>query len=220
MDLKAIIAAARVKLDDVEKPYLWSDDELAQYAADAEQEAAIRGLLLSDAETADICEIVTEAGVAEYDLHALILHIDRAKIDGQTTPLRPITREELDLRSPNWEAETGDPARFIDDVGTLTLYPKPAAAGMLRLRVKRLPVKPMALSEKTRGPEIHAQHHARLLDWVARCAYLKPDADAFSADKAATHEARFEQSFGALPDANVRRKQRARRKSVVKYGGL
>jgi hypothetical protein len=55
------------------------------------------------------------------------------------------------------------------------------------------------------GPEIGAQHHYRLLDWVKHRAYGLPDTDTFDKGRSLTHLAAFEAYFGPRPDANLRK---------------
>lgn len=219
MDTAALIVAYRTRTDDLVEPYLWSDTEVVQYLNAAENEAADRALLIEDKTTPDVVEITIEAGVSSYDLHPSILRIDRAKLDGETTPLRRTTFEALD-KSAGWEADTGTPLRFVDDEQTLVVHPKPTAAGTLRLWVRRLPIAPLTTADKKRSPEIHARHHDRMLDWALRCGYLKHDSDAYNEQLADKLEASFTRSFGVRRDANVQRKQREGRTTVVKYGGL
>lgn len=220
MDLKALISAVRIRLDDLTKPLLWSDDEITLYLNEAEREAAERALLIEDDRTPSVVEIALRANIGEYDLHESVLAILRAKIDGQANPLTLTTRDKLDTQIKDWESETGDPKCFLDDERRIILYPIPTTAGVLRLRVKRLPTDPMDLAEKTRGPEIHERHHYRMIDWALRCAYLKPDADTFDQKRADTYEAEFTRSFGVRLDADVQRKQREKRPIKMKYGGL
>lgn len=58
------------------------------------------------------------------------------------------------------------------------------------------------------SPEIHANHHRLLVEWVLFHAYSKRDEDIYDPSKASVHEARFAAAFGMRPDANVRRKRR------------
>lgn len=58
------------------------------------------------------------------------------------------------------------------------------------------------------SPEIHANHHRLLVEWVLFHAYSKRDEDIYDPNKASLHEARFAAAFGVRPDANVRRKRR------------
>lgn len=220
MELKALISAVRTRLDDLTKPFLWSDDEITLYLNEAEREAAERALLIEDDRTPSVVEIALRANIGEYDLHESVLSILRAKIDGQAKPLTLTTRAKLDTQVKDWEDEAGTPECFIDDEARIVIYPIPSAVGVLRLRVKRLPIDPLDRQEMTRGPEIHERHHYRMIDWALRCAYLKPDADTFDQKRADTYEAEFTRSFGVRLDADTQRKQREKKSNRIKYGGL
>jgi hypothetical protein len=109
---------------------------------------------------------------------------------------------------------TGQPKFFIEDEGRIRLVPQSPMDDALSLTVYRLPLAPMA--QETDAPEIHPKYHYRMLDWALRCAYLKQDSETLDKAKAADYQALFEKSFGVLPDANVQRKQRAHKPSIVK----
>lgn len=214
MTLIELIDSFRLRTDDRATPYKWSYDEIRFYLNEAEQEAAERSLLIEDASTAYVCEIALEVGVATYPLHESVLKIERAKLSNGDLLVRA-SREKMDLYSSTWETTTGTPEYFIDEGnGSIIVSPIPTVTDTLTLTVKRLPLKPMALDSDT--PEIHARHHYRMLDWALRCAYLKQDADTFEDDTARKYEAAFERSFGFRQDANVQRKQRDKRRNVVK----
>lgn len=214
MTLVELIDAFRLRTEDTGEHTLWSDDEITFYLNEAEQEAAERALLITDATTATVCQIALTVGVGDYPLHKSIIKIDRAKLsDG--TQLVFTTREKMDVYSDEWETTTGKPEYFIDeDNGRILVTPSPVVADTLTLTVKRLPLAPMSADADT--PEIHTRHHYRMLDWALRCAYLKQDADTFNDDSARKYELAFERSFGLRQDANVQRKQRDHRRNLVR----
>lgn len=220
MNLKALIAASRIRLDDATAPFLWSDDEIALYLSEAEREAATRALLIEDRETPAYCTVAVRAGVSRYKLHRNVLKIERAKLDAQKAPLSKVTRKRLDETLLDWDKDSGAPERFIDDEQYIVLHPTPVATDTLRLTVRRLPKQDFTAKDKSAEPEIHERHHFGLIDWVARCAYLKPDTDTYNPDRSKAHEAAFERAFGAREDADVQRKKRERRVPIVRYGGL
>lgn len=213
MTLGDLIDAFRTRTDDIEEPFLWSDDEATLYANEAVKEAAERARLIPDATTLAVTQLAINTTDTDYALHPSILHVERAKLDSQTRPLSRATVGQLDRDYPDWEAQTGPPVYFVEDNGRIRLVPKSAATDTLTLVVYRLPLADMAAV--TDEPGIHARHHYRLVDWMLRCAYLKQDAEARDEQKAAQYEAMFEQSFGKRPDANVQRKQRENRATTV-----
>ena len=202
MNLGELRSLFRLRAADTAAPYLWSDDEIDAYLNEAENEAAERaGLIYDDTSTATVINVV--AGITRYALDPSILRIDLAVLDA-TSPLAILDRMESSPRG----------VYLIPDSTSLELNFEPQAAGTLQLGVYRLPLNPMSLDYDT--PEIHQKYHSKLLDWVLHMAYLKPDADAFDQTKADRHEAKFIASFGQSVDANVQRKQRERRRHVVR----
>lgn len=205
MNLGELRAVFRNLAGDTAAPYLWSNEEIALHATQAEQEAAERARLIYD----ESIEIDLAPGESRYVLPASVLQVcsawlvPRSRIDVVPHECLP---ETLSSGVPRQAAETRD--------GLLEVWPVPSAAGILHLGVFRLPNNPLQLDADE--PEIHARHHYRLLDWMLRCAYLKSDADAQDERRAAAYEAAFERSFGARPDANVQRKQHGRHVPTVR----
>lgn len=217
MNLEELIKVCRARANDAVLPYLWSDEDWILFLNEAEAEAAERAELLLDISTPAVCQITVTAGVSTYPMHRSILKIQRAKLDLGRSPLMETSIEELDNASNGWESKSGNPGRFFQTSDTtLTLVPTPMAADVLRLRVYRLPIRPMA--DDNDMPEIAARYHYRMLDWALRCAYLKQDSETLDKAKAAEHEAIFVAAFGERPDANVQRKRRDRRPPVVRMG--
>jgi len=85
--------------------------------------------------------ISVEAGMASYALpthHLSTLHVS---LGGSL--LRPASVAELDALSATWQAATGTPARYWQapglGLGTIGLYPNPAASGTLAVIEHELP---------------------------------------------------------------------------------
>lgn len=213
MTLADLISAFRARSSDTELPYLWSDAAITLYLNDAVQEAAVRARLIKDSTTVAVTSIAIAASGGLYKLHPSIFMIDRAKLASQNAPLTPTSVEQLDDEFPGWEVQNGTPVYLCEENGTVRLVPNSLSGDTLRLAVYRLPLDDMEAPDDE--PEIHAKHHVRLLDWALRCAYLNQDSETFDETKAQKYEAMFERSFGIKPDANVARKQRDKRPSVV-----
>lgn len=192
----------RLRAVDTVAPYLWQDAEIDAYLADAENEAAERASLIYD-DTSAATMIAVVAGTTRYALDPSILRIDFAVLDA-TRPLAILDRRETSQRG----------LYLIPDSTSLELNFDPQADGTLQLGVYRLPLNPMSLESDS--PEIHQKYHAKLIDWALHLGYLKPDADAFDQTKAERHEAKFISSFGQSVDANVKRKQRERRRHTTR----
>ncbi len=220
MILKELIETFRDLADDKSEPYKWSDTEVAKYLSEAENEAAIRALLLYDDETSKYCSIAVVAGTARYSCQPGIVKITRARLTTARVDLVLTDEKELDRNVSDWDisTNTGTPSYLITRPRKLRLVSAPAVADTLQLSVYRLPLKP--LTEDTSTPEIAPQHHFRLLDWALHLAYLKHDADVFDEDFAAAHAAKFTASFGPHPGIDVLTSRHHRRGApVTRYGG-
>lgn len=239
MNLQGLIAAFRARAQDTAQPYLWSDDEVKEFANDAEIEAAERASLLRDTTTAAICEVDVVAGTAAYLLDPRIFRVERAKLDLGRVPLTLTSTAAMDRGTgvtprdwrtqslswqsggsgAGWEQRTGTPIQaLLDREGArwkLTLFPKPVADDTLRLQVFRQPLEAMA--DNTDQPEIEPRLHIRLLDWMMYRAYSKEDAETFDRTKALEAEAMFTRTFGERIDANARRKQDDRAPCVTVF---
>lgn len=216
MNVSGFIAAFRLSAQDAVAPYLWSDVEIVDYLNDAINEACERALLIEDRVTPAVCSITLVAGQSDYTLHASIIKVKRLTFRGRA--LTETSVEAMDDGDPQWESRAGEPRQYIlaGNHG-LRMIPTPTVGEAIALTVYRTPVAALAVAPGTATPEIPERHHQRLMDWVRRCAYLKPDSEVF--DKAASerYEAAFEGSFGARIDANVQRKHRDRRPHKVRF---
>ena len=196
MNLAAIRAEARVRLKDDAKPYLWSNEWLDQAANEAEREACIRARLIEDVSSiASSIDLATDA--LRYELHQSVLDVLDAELEskpGSTVAGWTLTESEI----------------------VFSEFPK--TADVLLMTVIRLPLKEMSCDDDT--PEIRSHHHLRLLDWIEHRAYAVKDADTFAPGESSNALARFEQSFGQRPDANVQRKRREKTGRVVRMNSF
>lgn len=212
------IAEFRRVMDDKARGYLWEDEEIVTYLNSAVDEACERALLIEDRSTECCCRVDVEPGETVYRLHPAVLKVKRVALDGR--PLAVTSEEELDCQSPGWETRTGAPrAYFLTGPRHLQLHlaPRPTTATTLALTVYRTPLRPVPLTGFEKAAiELPDNYHLRLMPWIYRCALLKTDSETVNRGKALEHEAVFERSFGARPDANVQRKHRDRRPPVVR----
>lgn len=126
MNLAALLAETRLRLDDEAQPYRHADGVLTGWLNEAQREAAERARLIVDSATPEITRIALRDGVAAYPLDPRILFVQRARLDANE--LAPAAVGDL-LRSgcADW---SGEPRRYgLDmDAGTLTLLPAPDRA--------------------------------------------------------------------------------------------
>lgn len=221
MTLAELIEIFRERAEDTAQPYLWSDDTLLRYASEAQRQACIRAQLLRDSTTAAICVLAVDADATDVGLSPLVLDVLKARLDGVQQPLGITSADQMDADDDQWESRAAaQPTHLVlerNGAGLAgRLWPTPFEDVTLRLRVIRLPLL-AAFTDGDETPEIPAQHHEQLVDWMLHLAYLKADAETFDKDAAVNAAARFTASFGDLPDANVRRKQADRRPNVVAF---
>lgn len=196
MKLAELLNITRIELDDVAEPYLWSDDELLEYANDAQNEACRRGRLLVDATTPAICQITMVANTAAYTLDPRVIRVNRAKVDGEAVPLAFCMTRDLDARFPGWEDWSETPRIIVPDWETnkVRLVGTPDAGGTLNLQVVRLPL--VDMMDIDDEPEIRPEYQRNLRHWIKHRAYLKRDSETYDPKKAAECEARFVAEFG------------------------
>lgn len=221
MELGKLMDLFRGRVDDKAEPYLWPDDEVTQWFNEAEQEACVRASLITDSVTPAVCDITVTAGDASYPLHAKVTKVMSAVLTnayGVEIDLEVIGRADFAAKGRAIERIEGLPLYLIEDEAGVQLAPIPAVNYELALTVHRLPLDDMEISVDE--PEIHAMHHARLVDWPVYRAYSKRDPDTYDPDKAAAAEATFTRSFGPRLDANVLRKHKRRGTPVVRPIGF
>lgn len=213
MTLAELRTALRARLDDDAGKQLWSDPELDSYLNRALDEACLRGRMLVDDSTPEICRIVTVQDQARYALDDRVIEVVRVQLEGAPKPMQKTTMAQLDDRtSGDWESHTGKPTTWFTDPTTsvnlekkIGLYRTPNTdyAGLtVRLMVVRLHIDPLE-GDDDEPYELHQSMHRDLLDWGEREAFLKHDSETYSKDKSESAEMRFERRFGPRPTLNV-----------------
>jgi hypothetical protein len=201
MNLQQIIDMTRMRMNNYEQEYKWSDDELVFYADLAIQEWCRETKCLLDHTTTSTSRISTVVDTLDYALSAVVVYVYSVKLNltaGYKTLIKSdvMTMDSLDS---NWRNAThGEPSTYILDyaVGYLTLHPKPDAIYSVHLEVARTPITAFsktAMSSQT--PEIQAQYHSYLVDGIAYQAYLKPGENTYDPKKSQTHFQLFRQAM-------------------------
>lgn len=206
MNLEELIAQFRVDADDAVAPYLWDDDKVSAWFAEAEAEAAIRGRLLHESANPAVCQIAVSAGASTYPLHKTLHEIDHIafKPEGASSrePVALLSRGELDRMHRDWRDRTGPVQYAIQSDTSIRLAFTPESAGTLFIEGYRVPLARLGDTEKL---EIHPSHHAKLVHWALFRAFSVPDAEVVDKDRAAQSEREFARCFGERPDADMRR---------------
>lgn len=202
MTLQELIDLYRAQADDRSRSLGGCDDDalasdavLTIYANEAEAEACRRGQLLRDSYSA-MCTIPFAAGDESVAFAPQIVRILRAAIDSKAIDV--FSAEEMDCFMPGWEFQDrrDAPQRLVTGMSTgrLNLWPRPAAPGVLRLTVQRLPLKPMR--DMRDKPEIRPELHPALAEWMLYRVYSSQDTELYNDAKAALCLRRFEEEFG------------------------
>jgi hypothetical protein len=193
--------AWRVRVDDVQKPYLWSDAEFDQFLDDAINEVARRAHLLVDS-TSPLTQASVAAGDIVVKLDPRIIFIRRARLVVQKRRLNPMGVRDIDEQIPDWESAAASvPQVFVPDyqTGAVALWPPSRIDDTLAMTVVREPLAGLADDEES--PEIPPRYHLGLLNWCSFRAYSKQDTEVFdpkAADKASTL---FDAEFGPRSSA-------------------
>ncbi len=209
MTLGELIAQFRVETKDQASPPFWSDETLAYYATEGETEACRRGDFLRDS-TSSLAVIPVSAGDSLLKLDRRVRKVLRYRLASETVPLNTATTEEMDRALPGWEDQTGRPRAVVTDyqTGSVRLWPIPDAADELRMTVVRLPLR--ALASDDDEPELRAEYHHGLIDWMVHRAFNELDSDRFDPHRSAAALARFTAEFGRRSSARNEAWQRDR----------
>ena len=206
MRLDDLIRQFRVRANDVVEPHLFADQDVIDWLNDAEEQACVRGRLISEDELEAVCSIPLTPGTHTYALNPLVYEIISLWIKPASGRKRPVTlrsREWLNHHLPEWR-DCPRPAEIaIQDDTTVRMVGAVEVGDTLELECYRLPLRPMA--NDTDKPEIHQAHHQHLIDWALHRAFSVPDAEAFDPNRAALAEQAFTRYFGPLPDSDMRR---------------
>ncbi len=208
----------RYEVDDLEDPYLWSDDEVFEYMTDAERMFCRLTEGIEEARLPQICQLSVVPGTDWYAVSPLILKLRWATRGDNGRTITVSNPEKLALDGIAFDSGTGGPVRALVagmSKGVLRAWPMPNETVTINLGVFRLPLTP--LTSEVSAFEIDEQHHIHLLSWMKHRAYNKHDADTYDPKQAEKYETVFRNyCFKALAE-----QERARRQvGTVIYGGI
>lgn len=207
MTLEDMIRRFRVLAKDTEAPFLWADEDVADWLNDAQHQACVRGRLIREDELQSVCRITLTPGQHTYALHPSayeLIHMRVVGSGGEPPRIMGLkSREWLDANVCDWR-DLAEPTNWlIQDDTTLRVVGAIRPGDVLMLECYRLPIKPLV--NDIDKPEIHAAHHERLIQWALHRAFSVPDADGFDPQRSGQAEKEFTAYFGPLPDSDMRR---------------
>lgn len=199
---------------------LWSDESLITNINEAYRRFARLTLAIRDASTPAVCEVTLEEGVDEYTLHKAVFAVMSARLEDTHVDLsragHSMFQDRMAVNTRFWDpsdfysptpgavrAFSTDEGVSIDDAGnagtiTLRVYPVPDETmdgKKLYLRVIRMPIDRLVLTDLGADLEIAEDHHIEMLDWAAYLCLRTVDLDEGAPDRA--------QEFATAFDAHV-----------------
>lgn len=181
--------------------YLWSDNGLIEYINQGQIRFARQTKCLRDS-VSPLCQFTTIANQEFYTLDPRIVSILSVRMTGDTADLARAGHADLDsYHQPDTyffdpaqlsSMPPGKPVAWTTDEGIyqetggsyraiqLRLYPTPIVPydGIVgNMRVARLPLTKLSVSEPDKVPEVPEEHHMDLLNWAAYLALRGVDLD-------------------------------------------
>jgi hypothetical protein len=221
----------------------WSDTTLVRYINQAQERFAKRSECLRDAATPEVCQLQLVAGQQDYALHPKLLGILSARCVGDGYDLARAGHSNLDTYRANdtqffdtsyiSTLTPGKVIAFTTDEGlladaqnalncmTFRTYPNVGAgnAVLVNMRVVRLPIRTLKLSDLEGQPEIPETYHLDMLDWAGYLALRQPDLDIAGGD-APGRAKDLKDSFEAhVQDAKRELKRRLFAPAAFQFGG-
>lgn len=195
MELVDLITNFRLYTKDKKIPYFWTDDEITFFLNEGERESCIRGLLLFDKTTDEVCNMDVVAGTNALSISKFILEIKYAKLvsvsTGSEIELEILSREDLETLYPNWRTSTKEAYVLVHDDSSVEIIGTVSEDYTLQMEVFRLPLEDMGTSDNDE-PEIANVHHRYIVLWAMHRAYHVTDSDAHAAELSDRYKLEFE----------------------------
>lgn len=207
--------------------YLWSNTRLIEYINQAQRKFARESLCIRDATTPQCCTLQTVAFQREYNLDPSVVAVISAKMDcdradlarGGHSPFQTYRVPDNYYFNPN-QLSTVPPGKILafgtdegvtqDDNGSYSVVvlrafpaPTPQWAGVMQLRVARLPLNDLCNPQDV--PEIPKDHHLDMLSWAAYLALRIVDHDIGDPARAQEFKAQFESHIGEIKEEAKRK---------------
>jgi hypothetical protein len=194
---------------------LWKNDEICQYADEAQTEVVRRiGGILDQHTSVAINHITVTAGVQSYTYDKRILKIDRMKFVEDATADEYVvikkTPRWMDDHHREWDLEGNATGQgivefFVEftEEKQFRLWRVPSVAGTLHLTTYRLPINRLSWPLRHTLLEVRDEYQYDMLDWMMFRAYLKRDAETENPDLAGIHKGLFDERIGERPSADL-----------------
>lgn len=228
MTITEVIDEFRRQVQDLEKPYLFSDEEIMLWLIDA-QDMLVRGFGgFADYFTPELTQIPVSATDPWSDISPYILRIRSGQMQTARTPVEFIHEGDLaSIRMQDYGFTI--PVGFLDDddtgpvrAGILELtdgkirwYKVPVADDVCKVHIYRLPYP--RIKDENSCFEVQEQHHLHLIKWMKYLAYSKEDAETYDASLAEKNETAFNNYVEKVKQEVSRLRHKPKQ---VRYGGI
>jgi len=230
--LDELLTKFRQDQDDLVEPLLWSDEEIAGYLDEAQDEFCdLIDVLSSEINIAYVAATVQAANgfidISQYR----ITRARSADLVSSRKYLHLVNWEEmdqnpqkwveddygLDMNNSDWKDQTGEPRIIITNyiANQWRLYPMPTTDDTIDVRIfKRPETSPIDGDEL----EVTERQHQRAILLKARSlAYLKQDSETYDTAMAVSLENQF---LTRVNEFDQRLKRSRRRSNSTSYGGI
>lgn len=226
MNKDELYDAFRSDVVDTARPYLWTDEEVYRYMADAHRMFVRLTGGIADV-TSDACTVTMTAGERYAELHPSILRIMTAYRDSDKgditvinqTDVPSLQESDYGLRTALRMSNTQGQVRYMvigQQRNKAQLILIPDVDDTAYLSIYRLPLSIVG-EDNDEITEVDEEHHIHLLDWMKRMAHRKQDSETFDKGRSEKFEQDFRNYCSFVKAEWERYKHKTR---VVAYGGL
>jgi len=228
MTITEVIDEFRRQVQDLETPYLFSDDEILLWLIDA-QDMLVRGFGgFADFFTPELTQVSVTANEPWSDISPYILRIRSGQMQTARTPVDFIHEGDLEsLQMKDYGFSI--PIDFLDDAdtgavragileltdGKIRWYKVPESDDVCKLHIYRLPYP--RITDTDCKLEVQEQHHLHLIKWMKYMAYSKEDAETYDKALADTNETAFNSYVEKVKQEMSRLRHKPKQ---VRYGGI
>jgi hypothetical protein len=218
MNSSELLTLFRTEVQDTERPYLWSDEDIFAFEDDAQLTFCRKTDGISDATTTAVTTIAVVPTTDWVDLHESILKIRSARRSDTGAPIEVLNEEDMAERGLRFDGRTG-PVKVLvigAEAHKARVWPVSNETVSIRLTVFRLPLEEIT-SDGDQAFEIDREHHRHLMWWMKYLAYSKDDVETYNKTKAAEAETKFFAYCAQVAEEERRKRHKTR---IVRYGGV